>query len=314
MENLDNNTNVGIKTKCGVVALVGPANAGKSSLVNSLVGNKVSIVTSKEQTTRFKVMGILTEKESQIIFIDTPGFLARRYRGALSRFISSQTAESTQDCDLIALVLDAAVACRDNKYIKRALDSLKSQNIKNADLIVLNKVDLVDKIQLLPIIKKLSELESAEIIPISVKKNSGVNIVEKVINSRIPNGPHLFGKEKVTDKEDYVIVAEIVREKLTEILRNELPYSLVALVNSWEKEEKLLRIGIDIVIDKESQKKIVIGKGGSVLKEVGSKAREELEDIFETKIYLNLKVKVKKDWTKDANKVEEWHLKLLSSQ
>lgn len=304
-----------VNTKCGFIALVGPANAGKSSLINALIGSKISIVTAKEQTTRFKVLGIKSNKESQFIFVDTPGFLARRYRGALSKFITAQASESTKDSDAVVLVLDSVSALKDRLYLDRSFASLKDQGVDQANIIVLNKIDLLDKLQLLPLIEKINSFfpeNCPDVIPMSAKFSDGTDVLEQLLEKYLPQGPFLFPEDQNTDQAEHAIAAEVVREKLTNKLSREIPYSIVALVKEWKFRGKTLYIAIEIVVDRDSQKKIVIGSGGLILKSVGQEARLELEKLFEVPVFIDLHVKVQKDWTKDNLKVEQWHSRLLS--
>ena len=315
LENPDSKILQEPKTKCGFIALLGPANAGKSSILNALIGSKVSIVTAKEQTTRFRVLGIKTFNDSQMVFIDTPGFLARRYRGALSKYISAQTTSSARDCDASVLVLDSVLGLKDKLYIQRAIESFQAQGIKRPDIIALNKIDLLDKLQLLPLFDAIYACfkeHTPEIIPVSAKHKDGLEIIERVLLNKIPEGPFHYPIDQNSDQAEHVMAAEIIREKLMNKLDRELPYSIIALIQDWKFRAKTLYISVEIVVDKESQKKIVIGAGGSLLKAVGQEARKELEKLFEVPVFLDLRVKVQRDWTKDNLKVEQWQSRLLS--
>lgn len=300
--------------KSAYVALVGPANAGKSTLLNQLIGKKVGITSRKAHSTRNKLLGIRNDKDSQIIFVDTPGFVrSKDKKSQLLEFLQFETEEAIDDVDIVILVIDA------NKYDFSILEQFK--NLSKAsdlslafpDIIVLNKIDLIEKDDLLPIISALSnlyeELETKKepiVVPISAKKNDGVSLLLSEIKNKMENGPAYFPVEMLSDKTDDFFVKEIIREKLFERLNKELPYSIAVEVTEMRLEAPVLRIKAEIVVERESQKGIVIGKKGEVLKQVGTSARIELERAFQTKIFLELQVKVYKSWSSNTKALEKF--------
>ena len=279
-------------SKCGFVAIIGAPNAGKSTLTNLLVGGKVTIVSPKVQTTRGSVRGIMVEGNTQLIFCDTPGIF--KAEGKLEKAIVTHAMEQiSQDMDIVLLV-DAAK--QNKKAVAIILEQLRFLNKKV--ILALNKIDLVSKGNLLPIMKYYEETNLfSEIFLISASNNDGIDDLKKVIIERAPASPFLYPEDQLTDVSSRFLAQEITREKLFIALKDELPYNLSVETDSWkEAENGKVTIDQTIYINKEGQKKIIIGSKGQMIKEVGTQARKELEEIFATRINLYLHVKVKPDW------------------
>lgn len=299
--------------RSGFIALVGPANAGKSTLLNQLLGQKVSIVSPKPQTTRNRILGVKNLPEAQLVFFDTPGFFRERtptmrfsqiVRGELGRYLSQAVRDGVSEVDVTLLVLDAKELLRRSEELSRLSQAFRNEGVRLPHLIALNKVDLVQKEALLPLLTELfTEFSEAlgsevEIIPLSARRGEGVEHLEQAIIKRLPVGPRLYPEDFLTDRSERFLAAEIVREKLFLQLGQEVPYSTAVQVEKWEEGEKLLKIGAVIFVERTSQRGIVIGKGGERLKSIGKAAREELERIFEKQVYLELFVRVEENWTR----------------
>ena len=276
--------------KSGFVSIIGRPNSGKSTLLNHLVGEKVSIVTDKPQTTRHVVRGIVTRSEGQIVFLDTPGVHKPVYR--MNERMMKSVRDSMADVDVILLIVDASASFgRGDEF---TLELLKGVSKKK--LLLLNKIDLIAKKNLLPLMEKYSKAGDFEdIIPISALKGENVETLVAQILNYLPEGPMFYPADQITDQPERATAAEIVREKLILLTEEEMPYSTAVFIDRFEEEEKLYRIYASILVERDSQKAIVIGKGGQKLKQVGTEARLELESFFGRKIFLELHVKVRKN-------------------
>ncbi len=283
--------------KSGFVAIVGEPNAGKSTLVNAIVGEKVAIVTDKPQTTRRRILGIKTLQRAQIILVDTPGI--HRSSKMLNEIMVKTAFKTMKESDILIHIIDVQkIRSYENSWIETEI----KRNKKNIPcILVINKIDLINKNILLPVIDESSKKGIyKEIIPVSALKNDGVNELIDVIIEYLPEGEKLYPDDIKTDQTERLIVAEILREKLFNLLRDELPYSIDIFVDDFdESNEELIKIFATIFIEKESQKGIVIGAGGKVLKAVGQHAREEIEKLLGCRVFLQLWVKVKKNWTRN---------------
>ncbi|MCR6632220.1 MAG: GTPase Era [Magnetospirillum sp.] len=278
--------------RCGYVAIVGAPNAGKSTLVNALVGTKVSIVSPKVQTTRFRVLGILMAGPAQVILVDTPGIFQPRRR--LDRAMVAAAWNGAADADLVCLLVDASRGCDDDT--RAIVDKLKEA--KRQAVLVLNKVDAVKKEKLLALAAQLhAEGLFTDVFMISALKGDGLEPLSTLFTERVPQGPWMFPEDEVSDLPQRMLAAEITREKAFLKLHEELPYALTVETEQWEeREDGSARIDQTIYIQRESQKAIVVGKGGHQIKAIGAAAREELEALLERRVHLFLHVKVKEDW------------------
>jgi len=290
--------------KFGCVAVVGRPNAGKSTLVNRLVGEKVAIVTSRPQTTRNRIQGIVNEPSAQIVLIDTPGL--HRPDSALGRQMMNEVEAAIDGVDVVALILDAAedFGTGDRRAVERV------QRCGGKRFLLLNKVDRIPKSNLLPLIEKAAKLgEFDEIIPISALEGEGVDVLLQKLIDCLPSGAPQFPVDQYTDQPERFLAGEIVREKAMESTTQEVPHALAVLVDSFEEGRKLIRIRATIYVEREGQKGILIGRGGASLKKIGTTARKELETILGTKIFLELYVKVRKDWRENPQIVRQldWH-------
>jgi GTPase len=293
--------------KCGFVAVVGRPNAGKSTLVNRLVGEKVAIVTSRPQTTRNRIQGVVNRANAQVVLIDTPGL--HRPDSALGRQMMSEVDAAMDAVDVVALILDAAedFGAGDRRAIERV------RRFDGTRLLLLNKIDRIPKARLLPIIEASTKLGNFdEIIPISALNGEGVELVLEKIIERLPAGPPHFPADQYTDQPERFLAAEIVREKAMDATTQEVPHAVAVLVDSFEEGEKLIRIRATIYVEREGQKGILIGRGGASLKNIGTAARKELESILSSKIFLELFVKVQRNWRENAQLVRQmdWHWQL----
>lgn len=297
--------------KSGFVALVGPANAGKSTLLNALLGTKVSIVSPKPQTTRNRIFGIKNGPDYQMVFLDTPGFLRDKVsRGGRNRALGKVLRQSLHDAvdgvDVCALVVDGCQLLKNPEELNTLTSFFEREHLLTPHIIVVNKIDLVDRKDLLPLLRTLYDTFVAkeegrrdiEIIPISARKADGLQVLERTILSRLQPGVKYFPEGQVTNQSDEFLAAEVVREKLFYQLSDELPYSLAVQIERWEEAQGLLRLSAVITVERESQKGIVIGVGGEKLKMIGTAARKELERIFGTKVFLELFVRVEENWTR----------------
>lgn len=301
------------KVKCGFVGLLGPANAGKSTLLNSLLGKKVSIVTPKQHTTRNKILGIKNNQQSQIIFVDTPGFFRDeniKDGDFLKRSLQNVVQEAADDLDLRVLVLDALRCAFDDDEIERVLIQIKRYcKGSSPDFVLLNKVDKIEKGKLLPLISKVIDSFAAhqwprpEVIPISALKGEGLVTLERLIVEKLGESPRLFPQDALSDKRDDFLISEIVREKLFLRVHDEIPYHLAVQTEKMEDVKGILHVACLIIVSRKSQLGIVIGKNGAVLKEVGTSARKEIEKRIGRKIFLKLHVKVESSWTESASSV-----------
>ena len=289
--------------KSGFVTIIGRPNVGKSTLLNLLVGEKVAIVSSKPQTTRNRITGIKNLPEGQIVFIDTPG--VHYSNRPLNEFMVKQALSTLREVDLILFMIEPMPSrTEDEEAILEALEG-----IETPAFLLINKIDLVKKAELLPIMDEYSGLYPfREIIPISCLEADGIDILVDKIVEYLPEGEPYFPVEMITDLPERFLVAELIREKVFELTRQEIPYSTAVVVDQFKEdpERGLVHIIASIYVEKESQKGIVIGKRGRMLKEIGTRAREEIERLLGSRVFLELWVGVKKEWTKDRRRLKEF--------
>jgi len=293
--------------RSGFVAVVGRPNAGKSTLVNRLVGQKIAIVTSKPQTTRNRIQGIVTKPQGQIVFIDTPGL--HEADSALGRQMMQEVASALEGIDVLLLMVDAS-------SMHPHADELllqKANRFRGKTILALNKVDRLPRPKLLPLIESFSKaFEFSAIVPISALKGDGCDELLGEILKHLPEGEPYFPEDQVTDQPERFLAAEIIREKAIQLMYHEVPYALAVVVEKYEEKPRLLRIEALLNVERDSQKKILIGHKGEMLKKIGTEARKELEAILGSKIYLGLFVKVAPDWRENPQKVREldWRYQL----
>lgn len=292
-----------MNTRSGFVVIFGKPNAGKSTLLNSLLNYNLSIVNRKVQTTRDRIMGILTEDNYQIVFIDTPGILEPKYE--LQNYMVSEIKTSLVEADLIIHIADAAKINFED--IKKVNDDYKDLLSGKKKIIVLNKIDLMKKDNLLPVIQRLiNEFNYNEIIPVSALKKENTDELKKVILSYIPEGHFFYDSETLTDKPEKFFVNEIIREKILDMYHEEIPYSVLVNVTEFkERSNDLTYIGADIIVERETQKIIIIGNKGANLKKLGERSRSEIEKFLNKKVYLELFVKVRKDWRNNKKFIKD---------
>jgi len=293
--------------KSGFVAILGRPNAGKSTLLNRFVGQKVAIVTSKPQTTRNRIQGIVTRPEGQIIFVDTPGL--HDPDSALGRQMMHEVAAAVEGIELLLLVVDASSTQRhaDQMLLEKA------QRFRGKTILAVNKIDGLPKPKLLPLIDAYQKaFEFAAIVPISALKGNGCEeLVEEILRA-LPEGEPHFPEDQVTDQPERFLAAEIVREKAIKAMYHELPYALAVMVEQFEETPRLVRIQATMHVERDTQKKILIGHKGEMLKKIGTEARKELEELLGAKVFLGLFVKVVPGWREDPRRVREldWHAQL----
>ena len=281
--------------RCGYVALVGRPNVGKSTLLNGLLGQKISITSHRPQTTRHRVLGIKTLDAAQIVYVDTPG-LHRGDRKALNRVINRTAADTLHAVDVVAFLVEGTRWGEEDQWI---LDMLKDLEVPV--LLVVNKTDTIeDKARLLPHLQMLSGLrEFADVVPLSALKRDNLERFEACVVRLLPEAPPLFPEDQVTDRSERFLAAELIREKLFRKLDQELPYGMTVEIEQFKQEGNLRRIHALIWVGRDSHKAMVIGKGGSLLKAVGAEARRDMERLFDSKVFLQLWVKVKEGWADD---------------
>ena len=284
----------------GYVSIVGRPNVGKSTLLNQILGQKVSIVTAKPQTTRQRLAGIKTTSQGQVVYVDTPG-IHHTAKRALNRYMNRVAQASFRDVDLVLFLLEAGSWTRQDAFVARALGS-----VDVPVMLVLNKIDLVpDKESLLTFVdENFRDNNYDSIMMVSAKTGNGVAALEKQVMGKLPFSRPFYDEDQFTDRSERFLAAEMIREQLTLRLHQELPYALTVQIEEFKRAGKLLTIGAIIWVERDSQKQITIGKNGIVLKQVGSKARMVLEDLFGEKIFLRLWVKVSRDWS-DSDKLIE---------
>jgi GTP-binding protein Era len=307
MENeLNRNAPEGVAgtTRCGFVAIIGAPNAGKSTLLNQLVGSKVAIVTHKVQTTRSRIRGIAMEGNTQIVFVDTPGIFKPKRR--LDKAMVEAAWGGAGDADAIILMVDTEYEREED--LERIIEGLKSQGRKA--ILVLNKIDAVKREKLLKLAERLNETGIfTDTFMISAMKGSGVADLRRHLASLMPAGPWHYPEDQAADVPLRSLAAEVTREKLFLRLHDELPYSLTVETEEWEqRKDGSIRIQQVIFVERESQKKITLGKGGQTIKKVGQMAREELEELLETRVHLFLFVKVRENWSDDRERYREMGL------
>ena len=293
--------------RSGFVAIIGRPNAGKSTLLNRLVGQKIAIVTSKPQTTRNRIQGIVTKPEGQIVFIDTPGL--HEADTALGKQMMREVAAAQEGIDVLLLMVDATHA--EPKADELLLE--KAQRFAGKTILALNKIDRLPKPKLLPLIEAFAKaFDFAAIVPVSALRGVGCDELLGEIWKRLPEGEPYFPEDQVTDQPERFLAAEIIREKAIQVMYHEVPYALAVRVEKFEETPKLLRIEALMNVERDSQKKILIGHKGEMIKKIGTEARKELEAILGAKIYLGLYVKVAPDWRENPQRVREldWRFQL----
>ena len=282
---------------CGYVALVGKPNTGKSTLMNALVGEKLSITADRPQTTRHQILGIKTDEHSQCIFVDTPG-IHQSQKKAINRYMNRAAHSVLEDVDIICCLLDVRHFNGDDVHILQKIQTVADK--VGHVILELNKIDQIEKAKILPVLQRVSEtFPNVDIIPVSALKQENLQQLMIEIQRHLPEGVPHFPDDQLTDKPMRFIVEEIVREKLFRMLTQEIPYSLTVKVEHYKTEETIVRIAASIWVERKSQKGIVIGNRGSMLKKIGSEARRDIEKLVDNKVYLQLWVKVREDWSDD---------------
>ncbi len=280
--------------RSGYVCIVGRPNVGKSTLLNCILGDKIAIVTPRPQTTRNRIIGVKTTPEAQIVFIDTPGI--HRPRERLGEFMVREARAAVKEVDIILFMVEPHIPGASDKRVLEILKETTSRSPRPIFLLI-NKIDTIKKPELLLIIDAYRSLHNFdEIIPISALKADGVDrVVERIIHY-LPPGPKYYPDDMVTDQLERFMVSEIIREKIMSLTKDEIPYSVAVEIINWEEKSDIIVIGANIYVEKESQKGIIIGSKGSRLKKIGTLARQDIERLLNTKVYLELWVKVKEDW------------------
>ena len=283
--------------RCGAIALIGRPNVGKSTLLNALLGQKLSITSRKPQTTRHCLRGVLTTKTAQFIFVDTPGFQSR-HRGALNRVMNRAVRGTLESVDVSALVVEAMRFEAEDRAL------LKLARAGTPLVLVVNKIDLSDPQGLLPFLKKAEcEAEFSEIVPVSARRRKGLDELLHAIERHLPEQPAIYPEHDFTDRNERFLAAELIREKLFRSLGEELPYSSGVEIEKFEEQGSLRRIHATIVVGKEGHKAIIIGTRGEKLKEIATAARLDMEKLFGGKVYLEVWVRVRSGWTDDEASV-----------
>jgi GTP-binding protein Era len=292
--------NVAAPYRSGFVALVGRPNVGKSTLLNRILGEKIAIISDKPQTTRTRILGVKHLAGAQMVFLDTPGIHKPKFE--LNKRMVEVALHVLDEVDLAFFMVEAMEPPGPGDRF--VLERLKERDVPV--FLVVNKVDLVKKLRLLPLLDEYSRMhEFAEIVPISAKTGDGVDRLLDLALARMPEGPSYFSEDVVTDQPMRVLAAEIIREKLLQKTRDELPFAVAVGIDSFIEEGKFARISATIYVEKDSQKAIVIGKHGEILKAVGTYARIDMENLFDMKVFLELWVKVKEAWRQDARMLVE---------
>ncbi|GAB2801359.1 GTPase Era [Halomonas shantousis] len=283
---------------CGFVAIVGRPNVGKSTLMNRILGQKISITSRRPQTTRHQVMGIKTEGETQFIYVDTPGMhiMSKDRNRAINRFMNQAATQALRDIDCVVFLVDRTRWTKEDEVVLEKLTHVKAPVI-----LAINKVDwLEDKNELLPWLAKLSEKRDfAAVMPVSAKHGTNVPELEAEVAKYLPESFHYFPEDQITDKSQRFLAAELVREKVMRQLGDELPYQMTVEIEEFRDEGRIVHISALMLVERQGQKKILIGENGERIKKIGREARLEMERAFGTKVMLNLWVKVKRGWSDD---------------
>jgi len=288
--------------RAGFASLIGRPNAGKSTLLNRLVGVKIAIVSDKPQTTRNRIVGAKTYEDGQIVFVDTPGIHRPLHR--MNVRMVDAAVETLREVDVVALVVDASASLgRGDEYVSGLL-----KNVRQPVVLVLNKIDLVSKPKLLPVMERASRWHPfAAIVPVSATTGDGIDRLESVLLEHMPEAEPIYPADFLTDQPERALAAEMVREKVLLHTRAELPFSTAVGVDLFDEStrDELLKIYCTIFVEQESQKPIVIGRGGEMIKRIGTEARQDLERFFDTRVFLDLRVKVNPDWRNDERTLDE---------
>ncbi|HEX5276960.1 MAG TPA: GTPase Era [Fluviicoccus sp.] len=281
--------------RCGFVAIVGRPNVGKSTLLNHLLGQKLSITSRKPQTTRHKILGIVTEGKVQAVYVDTPGMHKKEPR-AINRYMNKAAESALKDIDLVLFVVDGLKWTPDDELVLEKL-----QRVDAPVVLLINKVDTVaDKDKLLPHIAALSaKLRFSEVVPVSALRGHNLPALHELVSRYLPSAPPLYAEDQITDRSQRFLAAELIREKVMRQLGDEIPYDLTVQIESFKEDGNLLRIDTNIYVERPGQKAIVIGEGGQRLKLIGKEARIDMEKLFERKVMLTLWVKIKGGWSDD---------------
>ncbi|MAQ53101.1 MAG: GTPase Era [Pseudomonas sp.] len=282
-------------SRCGYVAIVGRPNVGKSTLLNHILGQKLAITSRKPQTTRHTLLGIKTEGEVQAIYVDTPG-LHKENEKALNRFMNKSASQALRDVDVVLFVVDRLRWTDEDQMVLERV-----QYVSCPVLIVVNKLDrMEDKNELLPHLEWLTQqLPNAEVVPVSALQGRNIDRLESLIAERLPESEHFYPEDQLTDKSSRFLAAELVREKVMRQLGAEIPYQVMVEIEEFKQEGRVLHIHALILVERDGQKKIVIGDGGERLKKIGQEARLDMQKLFGSKIMLNLWVKVRRGWSDD---------------
>ena len=281
--------------RCGTATIVGRPNVGKSTLLNRLVGQKVSITASKPQTTRHRIGGVLSRGDAQIVFVDTPG-IHRDRRSAMSRYLNRTARGAVDGVDVVLFMVEALRWTDEDDDVRREL-----RKVRNPVLLIPNKIDRIpDKAALLPWLERFrGEDEFDEVIPISARREQNLEILVDQVRARLPVAPATFPLDALTDRSERFLAAELVREKLTRKLDQELPYRLAVEIEQFRREKRVVQVRAVVWVERSSQKGIVIGKGGRVLKAVGTEARANMESLFGSRVHLEIWVKARAGWSND---------------
>lgn len=282
-------------TRCGYVAIVGRPNVGKSTLLNHILGQKLAITSRKPQTTRHNMLGIKTEGNVQALYVDTPG-LHKHNDKALNRYMNRSASSALKDVDVVVFVVDRTRWTDEDQLVLE-----KVQHVKCPILLAVNKADrLEDKSELLPHLNWLAEqLPQAEIVPISALQGQNLDTLEKLVGERLPESEHFYPEDQITDRSSRFLAAELIREKIMRQLGAELPYQITVEIEEFKQEGRILHIHGLILVERDGQKKIIIGDKGERIKRIGADARKDMETMFDSKVMLNLWVKVKGGWSDD---------------